>query len=93
MVGIVCAPFLSQGFDRWWTAFPWGPLPMRRNLLLDYVAGLFFSLNILAVGRLVAAIALITPLTVRLNVWTRPRLARLIERTAPAVAPVGRVGL
>lgn len=153
MAGIVCAPFLSQGFGRWWTAFPWGPLPTRRNLMLDYVAGLFFSLNILAVGRLVAAsgaptarwsralarsirwlgrltfplyclhyplfafaaannpfsratvagllftagsvfaaIALITPLTVRLNVWMRPRLARLFERTAPAIASVGRVG-
>lgn len=154
LVGVVCAPFLSQGFDRWWTAFPWGPLPMRRNLMLDYVTGLFFAVNILAVGRLVAAsgaptatwsrtlartirwlgrltfplyclhyplfafaaannpfsratvagllftagsvfaaIALITPLTVRLNVWMRPRLTRLFEKSAPAIAPVSRGGL
>lgn len=151
-VGIVCAPFLSQGFDRWWSAFPWGPLPMRRNLLLDYVTGLFFALNILAVGQLVAAsgaptarwsralartirwlgrltfplyclhyplfafaaannpfsratvagllftagsvfaaVALITPLTLRLNARMRPRLTRLFESTAPAIAPIGRV--
>ncbi len=148
MVGIASAPFLSGGFDRWWTGFPWGPLPMRRNLLLDYLTGLFFAVNILAVGRLVAArgaptagwsrhlsrsirwlgrltfplyclhypllalaaannpfsrattagllftagsvfatVVLITPLTVRLNAWMRPRLQRLFERSAPAVVP------
>lgn len=49
VVGVACTPELARGFERWWVNFPWGPAPMRRNLAQDYLTGLFFSMNIIAV--------------------------------------------
>lgn len=46
---------LSQGFDLRWDLFPWGPLPMQRNLLQDYLTGLLFAVNVIAVRQLIAS--------------------------------------